>query len=84
MRLYGRKRYLGLNKSTLPTSIIEDLLGEEIKGKFYKEQVQKVQLPTSLIVDKIHRRRKRNGGWWIELNRPFHCDANSLATKTCG
>ena len=50
-----------INKSSPPTFIIEDLLGEEIKGKFYKEQLQKVQLPTSFIVEKIHRRRKRKG-----------------------
>ena len=48
-------------KSTPPTFIFEDLLGEEIKGKFYKEQLQKVQLPTSFIVEKIHCRRKRKG-----------------------
>ena len=50
-----------LNKSSPPTFIIEDLLGEEIKGKFYKEQLQKVQLPTSFIVEKLHCRRKRKG-----------------------
>ena len=50
-----------INKSSPPTFIIEDLLGEEIEGQFYKEQVQKVQLPTSFIVEKIHRRRKRKG-----------------------
>ena len=50
-----------IHKSSPPTFIIEDLLGEEIKGKFYKEQLQKVQLPTSFIVEKIHIRRKRKG-----------------------
>ena len=50
-----------IHKSTPPTFIFEDLLGEEIKGKFYKEQLQKVQLPTSFIVEKIHRRLKRKG-----------------------
>ena len=50
-----------INKSSPPTFILEDLLGEEIKGKFYKEQLQKVQLPTSFIVEEIHRRRKRKG-----------------------
>ena len=52
-----------INKRSPPTFIIEDLLGEEIKGKFYKEQLQKVQLPTSFIVEKIHRRRKRK--YWL-------------------
>ena len=50
-----------INKTSPPTCIIEDLLGEEIKGKFYKEQVQKVQLPTSFIVEKIHCRGKLKG-----------------------
>ena len=50
-----------MNKSSPPTFIIEYLLGEEIKGKFYKEQLQKMQLPTTFIVDKINRRRKRKG-----------------------
>ena len=50
-----------INESTPPTFIIEDLLGEEIEGKFYKEQLQKVKLPNSFIVEKIHCRRKRKG-----------------------
>ena len=58
MQPRGRKRYI---RAHPPTFIREDLLGEESKGKFYKEQVQKVQLPTSFIVEKIHRRRKRKG-----------------------
>ena len=50
-----------INKSSPPTFIIEDLLGEEITAKFYKEQLQKVQLPTSFIVEKVHRRCRRKG-----------------------
>ena len=50
-----------INESTPPTFIIEDLLGEEIEGKFYKEQLQKVKLPNSFIVEKIHCRRKCKG-----------------------
>ena len=49
-----------INKSTPPTCIVEDLLGEEITGRFYREQLQRVQLPT-FVVDKIHRRRVRKG-----------------------
>ena len=50
-----------LKKSTPITYIIEDLLDEEISGKFYKEQLQKVDLPLTFVIDKIHKRRTRKG-----------------------
>ena len=39
-----------INKSSPPTFIIEDLLGEEIKGKFYKEQLLKVNCLHHLLL----------------------------------
>ena len=51
-----------VDRKTRPiTYTIEDLLDEEIKGKFYKEQLQKVDLPVTFIIEKIHKRRTRRG-----------------------
>ena len=50
-----------LKKSTPITYIIEDLLDEEISGKVYKEQLQKVDMPLTFVIDKIHKRRTRKG-----------------------
>ena len=50
-----------LKKSTPITYIIEDLLDKDISGKFYKEQLQKVDMPLTFVIDKIHKRRTRKG-----------------------
>jgi len=36
-------------------------LKEEIEEIFYKEQLQKIDLPVTFIIDKYHRRRTRKG-----------------------
>ena len=51
----------GVHKTKPITYTIEDLLDEDIKGKFYKEQLQKVDLPVTFVVEKIHKRRTRKG-----------------------
>ena len=48
-------------KSTPITYIIEDLLDEEISGKFYKEKLHKVDLPLTFVINKIHKRRTCKG-----------------------
>ena len=48
-----------LKKNIPITYIIEDLLDEDISGKFYKEQLQKVDLPQTFVIDKVHKRRTR-------------------------
>ena len=40
---------------------LEDLLGEKIKGVFYRRQLQKVLLPDKPIISKIIRNDKRRG-----------------------
>ena len=50
-----------VKKSTPITYIIEDLLDEEISGKVYKEQLQKVDLPLTFVIEKIHKRCTRKG-----------------------
>ena len=35
---------------------IEDLLNEEVIGKVYEEQLQKVDLPVTFVIDKVQRR----------------------------
>ena len=65
MHLQRQKKYLKLkyiDQNTLPiTYKIEDLLKEEIEEIFYKEQLQKIDLPVTFIIDKCHRRRTRKG-----------------------
>jgi len=65
MHLQRQKKYLKLkyiDQNTLPiTYKIEDLLKEEIEEIFYKEQLQKIDLPVTFIIDKYHRRRTRKG-----------------------
>ena len=51
----------GVHKTKPITYTIEDLLDEDITGKFYKEQLQKVDLPVTFVVEKIHKRRTRKG-----------------------
>lgn len=52
------------SRPTAPTVTlyrVEDLLGEKIKGVFYRTQLQKVLLPDKPVVSKILRRDKRRG-----------------------
>ena len=49
-----------VNENTIPiTYIIEDLLGDEIAEKFYSQQLQKVELPTTFVIEKVHKKRTR-------------------------
>ena len=49
-----------INERTRPiTYIIEDLLGDVITERFYSQQLQKVELPTTFVIEKVHRRRTR-------------------------
>ena len=51
-----------VDRKTVPiTCTVEDLLDEEIKGKVYKEQLQKVDLPVIFVIEKVHKRRTRKG-----------------------
>jgi hypothetical protein len=48
--------------SNPPTYSLKDLLGEEIKGRFYEQELQKVVKTDDVyIVDKVLKTRKRNG-----------------------
>ena len=49
-----------VNENTIPiTYIIEDLLGDEITENFYSQQLQKVELPTTFVIEKVHKKRTR-------------------------
>jgi hypothetical protein len=40
---------------------IKDLLGEEVKGKFYEQELQKTNLKDFSLIEKIYRTKKQNG-----------------------
>ena len=40
---------------------LEDLDGEDVKGKFYEEELQKTDLKDFSVIDKIIRKKKVNG-----------------------
>jgi len=42
---------------------LEDLLGEEIEGKFYSEELQKTDLKDFAIIEKIIEKKKVKGKW---------------------
>ena len=49
-----------VNERTTPiTYIIENLLGDVLSEKFYSQQLQKVELPTAFVIEKVHRKRTR-------------------------
>jgi hypothetical protein len=37
---------------------VEDLIGEKIEGKFYKQELQKTKVPFVKLIDKIVKRKK--------------------------
>lgn len=47
--------------TTPDTYIVEDLLQEIITERIYEQQLQKVELPESFIVRKVHKKRTRKG-----------------------
>lgn len=48
--------------TTPPTYIIEDLNGEEIRGKFYREELQKIIKADNIFrIEKVLKKRKRKG-----------------------
>lgn len=52
------------SRPTAPTVTlyrVEDLLGEKVKGVFYRRQLQKVLLPDKPVISKILRKDKRRG-----------------------
>ena len=40
---------------------LEDLDGEDVKGKFYEEELQKTDLKDFSVIEKIIRKKKVNG-----------------------
>jgi len=42
-----------------PTYILKDLLGEEIKGKFYEQEIQLVKTSDTYVIEKVLKTRRR-------------------------
>ena len=49
-----------INRPYKPQYIIENFKGENLKRKFYKEEIQKINSETEYRIEKIIRKRKRN------------------------
>jgi hypothetical protein len=71
--------------SNPPTYTIKDLAGEEIKGRFYEQELQKVikSAEDEFIVEKVLKTRKRNGRVehfvkWRGYDSKFNSWTNSL------
>ncbi len=47
---------------------VEDLKGERIDGKFYKEELLKTKIPFVKIIDKIEKRKTVNGNKIVEIS----------------
>ncbi len=47
---------------------VEDLKGENIDGKFYKEELLKTKIPFVKIIDKIEKRKTVNGKKMVEIS----------------
>ena len=43
------------------TYLVSDLLDEEITGRIYEKQLQRVALPETYVVERVHKRRTRKG-----------------------
>lgn len=53
-------RIMGIDHADTPTMyLLEDLTGEKIQGKFYKEELQRVSLPKVFRIEKIIKTRGR-------------------------
>lgn len=48
-------------ETTPRTYLVVDLMDEEITGRIYEKQLQKVDLPETFVVERIHKRRMRRG-----------------------
>lgn len=50
-----------ININNPPTFLLEDMNGHPIKGCFYQQELQKTKLPDVYLVEKIIRKRRKNG-----------------------
>ena len=55
-----------VNKTTTPVTYnIKDMTGTDIKGSFYTQELQRIELPESFAVETILRRQRRRGKLWL-------------------
>ena len=60
---------------------LKDLGGEEVSGTFYKEELQKVILPETFLIEKVVEKRKKKGSWeylvkWVGYPDSFNSWVN--------
>jgi len=74
-----------LYPSDPPTYILKDLLGEEIKGKFYEQEIQPVKANDTYIVEKVLKTRRRGARTeyfvkWRNYPDKFNSWVDNIAT----
>ena len=47
------------------TYAIKDMSGVDVKGSFYTQELQRVELPKTFVIESVLRRQRRRGKVWL-------------------